>query len=75
MLAVARKMLIKRHGTDPSMPPAQMNGSALGTLFRNNLAKPVPIHTPRMPETTVMAPKIKLYWEQRKTAIFKRCSY
>lgn len=58
MLADATKMVIKRHGTDPSMPTAQMSGSAFGTLSLNRLDKLVPRAPPRMPVATVTAPKM-----------------
>lgn len=58
MLADAVKMVAKRNGTHPNMPTAQMTGSAYSTLFLYHLDNAVPIPTPKMPVTTVIAPKI-----------------
>lgn len=58
MLVDAAKMVAKRQGADPSRPIAQMSGSAIGNLFPNHLDKPLPRAAPRMPATTVTAPKM-----------------
>lgn len=64
MLDDATKMMTKRQGTDPSMPTAQMRGSACGNLSTKRLDKVVPKAPPRTPVATVTAPKIKLWSTQ-----------
>lgn len=64
MLADATKMVTRKQGTDPSRPAAQMSGSTYCTLSRNILDKKVPPHPPRIPVTSVTAPKVRLHREK-----------
>lgn len=68
MFADATKTVARKQGTDPSRPAAQMSGSTYGTLSRNILDRKVPPPPPRIPVTTVTAPKVRLHREKQRRA-------
>lgn len=67
MLADATKTEMRKQGTDPSRPAAQMSGSTYGTLLRNILDKKVPPHPPTIPVTSVTAPNVRLHRKKYRT--------